>query len=224
MQKKKLFQIIAIILLASMLAMVAASQELEVCKETIVCGDAIPPMITALYPANGSYVNGLVGVVADAVDDGNNAERIAKIKFYIDGNLRLTDFSRPFSYTWNTNLETEGQHLVKARAYDLAGNWAERTNTVTVDRTPPIVNIINPLNGQTVSGTIPVNADANDNFVVSSVGFYIDGTIKFIDVTPPYSYSWNTAAYLNGNHSITARAVDKAYNAQTHTIIVNVSN
>ncbi len=43
------------------------------------------------------------------------------------------------------------------------------------DTTPPTVNIMNPTAGQTVSGSIPVAANASDNVAVASVQFFLDG-------------------------------------------------
>ena len=146
------------------------------------------------------------------------------MKFYVDLQFKFADFSRAFNYSWNTSSETEGSHSIKARAYDFAGNWAEKTNNVTVDRTFPTIRITNPLDGQTVSGTLIVSADANDNFGIAAVGFYIDGSAKVVDSIPPYQYSWNTLGYSNGIHSVAARAADRALNQTPQVIYVTVNN
>ena len=93
------------------------------------------------------------------------------------------------------------------------------------DTTPPTTSITAPANGATVSGTVSVTASASDDVGVTSVEFYIDGSLVATDTTSPYSYSWNTTAVANGSHSIYSRASDAAGNSGTSaTVNVTVSN
>jgi len=94
------------------------------------------------------------------------------------------------------------------------------------DTTPPTVNIANPAAGQTVSGTVPVAADASDNVAVRSVQFFLDGAALGSPVTtPPYSVNWNTATAANGSHTLTAQATDTSGNVGTSaSVAVTVQN
>jgi hypothetical protein len=93
------------------------------------------------------------------------------------------------------------------------------------DTTPPTTSITAPANGATVSGTVSVTASASDNVGVTSVQFYIDGSLAGTDTTSPYSYSWDTTAVANGSHSIYSKAYDAAGNVGTSsTVTVTVSN
>jgi YD repeat-containing protein len=98
-------------------------------------------------------------------------------------------------------------------------------NTATGDTTAPTVSISAPTAGATVSGTTTISATASDNVGVTSVGFYVDSTLKSTDTASPYSYAWDTTAYTNGAHSIYAIAYDAAGNSKTSTSVsVTVSN
>jgi len=99
------------------------------------------------------------------------------------------------------------------------------TEPETIDTQNPTVFVTYPPNGATVSGTIIIKADATDNNEVEKVEFYIDGTLKSIDASSPYEYSWNSTTYTNTLHTIMAKAHDAANNAGSSSVItVNVNN
>jgi len=94
------------------------------------------------------------------------------------------------------------------------------------DTTPPTVSMTAPANGTTVSGSVPVSANASDNVGVVGVQFKLDGNnLGNEDTSSPYSLSWDTTTASNANHSLTAVARDLAGNPTTATAItVTVSN
>ena len=70
----------------------------------------------------------------------------------------------------------------------------------------PVALVINPVTGQTVSGTIPVAARATDDVALKSVQFLVDGRALGRPVTePPYAVRWKTTAVTNGAHTLSAR-------------------
>jgi len=70
-----------------------------------------------------------------------------------------------------------------------------------------------------------VTASASDNVGVTSVGFYVDGTLKSTDSASPYSFAWDTTTYAAGSHTIYSKAYDAAGNVGTSTTItVTVDN
>ena len=186
--------------------------------------DNTDPEVEILNPVGGQIVMGDVNIVAEASDD-NEVERV---EFYIDGLLEETVLARPFDYLWKTTSADTGDHTIFARAYDTNANTAaSATITVTVDtildNTPPVVNIVNPINGQTVSGNVNIVADATDNNQVSKVEFYIDGLLETTVTDPPYNHTWNSNQVNAGIHNIFARAYDPNNNtAISPTITVTV--
>ncbi|MBL7738170.1 MAG: hypothetical protein JNK14_03055 [Chitinophagaceae bacterium] len=93
------------------------------------------------------------------------------------------------------------------------------------DTESPTVSISSPAPGN-VSGTINVNASANDNTGVAGVQFQLDGVnLGAEDAVAPYSITWNTATATNGVHSLTAVARDAAGNITTSAAVsVTVNN
>lgn len=96
--------------------------------------DTTPPTVSILFPPNGSTVSGAtVNITASASD---NTE-VTKVDFYIDAQLKSTDTSSPYSYTWDTTGYSNGSHTLMVKAYDPAGNSSSATRTVTVSNQTP---------------------------------------------------------------------------------------
>jgi hypothetical protein len=78
---------------------------------------AVPgaPSVTILSPGDGDEVEGAVMIEADASDDGG----ISRVEFWVDGVLKGSDGTPPYTQLWQTANESEGEHEVEAVAYDL---------------------------------------------------------------------------------------------------------
>ena len=95
------------------------------------------------------------------------------------------------------------------------------------DTTGPTVTILAPSKGATVSGAVNFQVSATDESGIQVVYFYIDDAEVSLDSTSPYQYSWNTTAYSNGSHKLSAKALDGADNQGTvadTNYTVNVDN
>jgi hypothetical protein len=94
-----------------------------------------------------------------------------------------------------------------------------------LDTEAPTVSIIAPPPGG-VSGTVTISVSANDNIGVSKVQFFLDGNpFESQDSIAPYNLVWNTRNVNNGDHTLTATAVDGEGNIGTSApIIVTVNN
>ena len=73
---------------------------------------------------------------------------------------------------------------------------------------PEPLEITNPSNNETVSGTVNVTCDADPEIV--KVEFYIDSesTPRSTDSTSPFSWSWDTTGDSDGSHTITVKGYD----------------
>ncbi|MFH1957900.1 MAG: Ig-like domain-containing protein [bacterium] len=179
------------------------------------------PSVSITNPADGATVSGTVSVTVSASDDNG----ISRVQFYIDGVIKSTDTSSPYSYSWDTTAESEGSHTVKVTAYDTANQTASVQHTVTVDNDPePSVSITSPADGATVSGTVSVTASASDDNGISKVEFYIDDTLKATDTSSPYSYSWDTTAESESSHIAKVTAYDTANQTASSQYTVTVDN
>ena len=187
--------------------------------------DTTLPSVSLTSPASGATVSGTTAIAASASDNVG----VAKVEFYVDGALRASDTTSPYSYSWNTTTSSNGSHTVMARAYDAANNSRSASRTVTVsnstsDTTLPSVSITSPTSGATVSGTLTIQASASDNVGVQSVTFAVDGSTKCTDTTASYACSWDSNTVSNGSHTLTATARDAAGNTRSHSLSINVQN
>ncbi|MCY3412004.1 MAG: S8 family serine peptidase [Candidatus Heimdallarchaeota archaeon] len=93
-----------------------------------------------------------------------------------------------------------------------------------VDTEAPTVAISDPSDGSTVSGVILVTATASDNQAMDRVEFYIDGGFISSDSSAPYTMTWDTTAYADGSHYITAMAYDASSNSASDIAYYTVDN
>ena len=109
---------------------------------------------------------------------------------------------------------------------DAAKAVAMALSTVsTADTTAPTVSVSNPLASSTVSGLVPVNANASDNVGVTKVELRVNGQLVATDSASPFAFSWDSTAVANGMASVVATAYDAAGNSTTSsTVSVNVAN
>jgi hypothetical protein len=181
--------------------------------------DATPPSVTITSPSNGSTVSGTVSIQVSATDN----VAVASVSLTVDGANIGTSTTVPYAFTWNA---TSGSHTIVATAKDAAGNTSSNTitvsqNVVSADVTAPTVSITSPASGSSVSGTVNVAVTASDNVGVKSVSLSVDGTVISTLSAAPYNFSWNSTNVADGNHSLTAKAIDAAGNTNSNSIIVN---
>jgi len=94
---------------------------------------------------------------------------------------------------------------------------------------PPTCTIIDPVNGQTLSGIHRVLVSATDDHEVAKVELRIDGG-TWIDITANYLeshyyYDWYTTSVSEGSHTLIARAIDAAgQTTNSPQITVTVDN
>jgi hypothetical protein len=175
-----------------------------------------PPTISITNPQFGSTVSGTVTVQATATDDYG----IAKVEFHVDSQLRSTDFSAPYSWSWDTTIDSNGSHTLAAVSQDTIGQTNTIVGPVTVSNiidSPPLVTITNPPAGSEISGTVIVDVTATDDFGVTKVEFFVDSQLRGTDFSAPYSWAWDTTVDSDGSHSLAAVAHDTI--GQTNTIV-----
>lgn len=90
---------------------------------------------------------------------------------------------------------------------------------------PPTVAFTNPLEGNTVSGVVTLNATATDNVGVTQFFFAVDGD-PFGPNMPsgPYTINWDSTTVPNGPHTLKATATDAAGNNERQIINIIVNN
>lgn len=177
-------------------------------------------VITA--PTAGNRVRQSTTISANAIDSESGIE---KVEFFVDGPLHATDTATPYSYNWDTTLNSNGNHNLTIRTTNGAGVAATTAATVVyVDNAVPSVNLTAPASGARVNNATTISATANDNDSIKRVEFHLypEGTMIDLDTTAPYSISWNANAATEGNHTLRATAYDQADNTAISEIPIYV--
>lgn len=155
MNKKKILIVIIGLITISSIIFQACKKKEEV--------DNVKPSVSILSPATGSEFNegATVNIKVDATDD----KEVRKVYFYIDGEIRSTDNSAPYEYSWNT-VGKVGTHTLKAEAEDPSNNkGVSSVVNITVkaieENTPPVANFtVSPEQG-TLNTDFAFNASSS---------------------------------------------------------------
>ncbi|HAU32371.1 MAG TPA: hypothetical protein DCW46_09020 [Desulfotomaculum sp.] len=183
--------------------------------------DNTPPTVNWVTPLEGSFVSGTVTLSATATDNvgvsgvtfeySNNGG--ATYNFIATVNTPLGD---TYATNWNTVPLPSGPYKLRATAADQCNNTAQAIINVTVDNTPPTVQIPSPPDGTTVFGMVPLLVTAQDNECLSKVELYIDGQLVYTEhveggaKTTEFIFDWDTTQYSEGPHTVKAVATDCA--------------
>jgi hypothetical protein len=137
-------------------------------------------------------------------------------------------FARKPTRTYYVN----GGHL-RARTPDprtialtmlIAGRQEGATIVLHLDQRP-IVHIANPSRGETVSGVVPVSADATGGTPIAFVQFTLDGRPLGRRINAqPYAIEWDTQRVRHGRHVLGARVTDVAGHSSRTRLRVVVRN
>ena len=140
-----------------------------------------------------------------------------------------TDATAPFSITWDTTDQANGNVQLLGYAYDMANNRGISPvisvtvdNPVVEDTSPPEVFILSPSATNTVSGTVNIDISAQDNIGIALVKCYVDDVLKGTTTADTLSCSWNTRKATVGLHTIRATAEDTAGLVSSTEIQVDV--
>jgi len=192
--------------------------------------DNTVPVISITSPTDGSTVSGSSFSLSATASDN---VAVSDVQFKIDGNTNIgsEDTTSPYSVPFDSTLVSNGIHTIYAIARDSSNNYATSTATVTVsnivpDNTAPVVSIVTPVNNSLVSGSsVLFTASASDNISLAGVRFMIDGlSLGSEDTSSPYTISFNSSSYADGNHTLSAIARDSSNNFATSSIVINISN
>jgi hypothetical protein len=184
--------------------------------------DPSAPTAAITSPTDGGTVSGTATVTATPSDDVG----VTRVELWVDGALKATSTSAPYSFAWDTASVSDGPHWIFARAYDAVGNYgtAAMTNLTvnngTADTAAPSVAIVDPSSGTNVFGPTTITATASDDTAVTSVDIAVDNTTVATDTSAPYTATWDAAGASAGTHMITATARDAAGKSASATVNV----
>lgn len=197
---------------------------------TVQNSDEIPPTVLILYPSDGStFFEGQIVPISVQADDNIG---VKQVDFYIDGVLQFSDSTADYLYNWNTTgYGDNGPHSIYVKAIDFANNNNSQLISVTVaavppDTTAPVITLIHPQSGSTVSDTVKVVPEISDASPIDRVEYFVDGNIDFTATQAPFEYDWDVTGFSNGStHNIFARAYDIYANGGVSNVLsVTIQN
>ncbi|MBI3114978.1 MAG: hypothetical protein HYZ09_00595 [Candidatus Kerfeldbacteria bacterium] len=179
---------------------------------TVANVDPNPPSVVFTAPTPGSTLTNPITFAADATDDVG----VWKVEFY-QGSA-TTPFTLNFQPPYRNTLSlTPGPTTLRARAYDLVGNWTEASVSFTIlDTTPPTIRFLSPRSNATISEIYTFSVYSTDNLGVAWIELFVDSeTQPFATVTPTGSQTnipVDTRWFTNDRHDFHAKAYDAAGN------------
>ena len=96
--------------------------------------------------------------------------------------------------------------------------------TVVHDDEPPSVELMLPIAGSLVRGTIAVEASASDQNGVAEIEFRLDGSLVGLDSVAPFRVNLDTRVVADGPRTLSAIARDRAGNVASGSAQVTVDN
>ncbi len=183
---------------------------------TMTVADTTAPTVAITSPAANATIGGTVTFTASASDN----VRVSKVEFYVNGSLKGSDTTTPYSFSWNSKSVANGSYSITARAYDAAGNVTQSAAVVVtvkngvVDTIAPAVSITSPVANSTIKGTVCAVVSVSDNVGVTKVEYYVSGRLDKTVTVSPFGYCVATTAAYNGSYSMYAKAYDAAGNVK----------
>jgi hypothetical protein len=173
---------------------------------TAVFVDTHWPEVTLTAPGTGVH-RGTIALRADASDN----VRVQKVVFTAGRDSVATDTSAPYTATFDTHRAGDGALAIQATAYDTAGHTTSQSRTITVDNTPPSLNVAGP-DGQTFGpgSTQRWTIDATDSSGLASVRCRV-APADAVDCSDGMTVS----AMPEGQYSLEVVATDKAGNTRS---------
>jgi len=126
-----------------------------------------------------------------------------------------------------TDLGASGwdQYYGYGRVNAAAAVQAAVDNIPVIDSEAPVVEILDPLSGATVSDLVTVDVDAFDNVGVVRAELWVNNTSVAVDTSSPFAFTWDSKGVTNGAANLVVRAFDAAGNMTvSNNVSVNVDN
>jgi M6 family metalloprotease-like protein len=137
--------------------------------------------------------------------------------------------STPFDGTFDSRLFRNGLVGFSANIMDSSGNSTYlATKYLNIynepDIEPPNLTLLNLKEGDVLSNTVEISAQASDNVKVKMVNLALDGTQVASMTVSPYVTKLDTKKFTAGKHTITLTAIDYANNQRSVSLNVEFFN
>ncbi len=166
-------------------------------------------------------------IVSPAASSGHNVSSVNVVWSAFDNTSSVIGYQfRMDNGSWSATLSTsdlfdgiaDGWHIISVRAYDSAGNCAEKRIDVLVDTRAPQVIIIGPVEGQkTNSSEVRFNWTATDaTSGVLGMRYRLNGGAW--SALEPFASKDFMAAFDDGHYTMQVQAFDSLNNVASETV------
>lgn len=206
-----------------------AARALQAVSAATANVDTQAPIVSITSPASGATVTGLTSVNVSATDNVS----VSEVELRVNNTIVAIDTTYPFAFSWDSAGVPNGLATLTAIAVDEAGNSkvsssvsvnvSNGTVIVAKDTTPPVVRIVNPVEGNISGKNVAVSVNASDDSGTSGIklSIYIDGSLKASGTGGTLGYNWNIRGKGSaGTHVIQAVAEDAAGNRASSSVTV----
>jgi hypothetical protein len=150
----------------------------------------------------------------------NGAE--SQTEVWLDG-VRIDELSKTESLSTTPVRRVQIGENATGRTYNILFDNVT-VHTSLINMTPPEVTLSEPFDNAIVREDVAISAVGSDDVGIDQVEFFANGTLIGADFTEPYSLIWDSTAVGDGPVTLTARAVDTAFNTTVssgHSVIVD---
>jgi Bacterial Ig domain len=176
-------------------------------------------------PKPFSYVRGALSIQGTATDANFQRYRLDYGKGLNPDHWQqidtdhLTSISNGQLAIWDTSA-LDGLYSLRLTVIRADNSIEQTVIQVTVDNTPPTIQMLQPNNGKTFQMSdefVTIQPNVNDNVSMSKVEFYVDNQLIATSTLSPYNERWTITA--PGTHTIQVRAYDTAGNVATGPLV-----
>ncbi len=168
------------------------------CSGSVAAG---PAAIT--YPRQFEYIKGTIIITGNAKLDGFQLYRLEYGPGLnpVEWNQLGGDHNSPVDNApmeiWNTEDQAEGLYTLQLTVLRGDNSFERHAVQVTIDNTPPQAEIVNPPDGKVYEFEndeyVNLQVDANDNFAMDRVEYYLDNKKIGETTVAPYNMRWTLA-------------------------------
>lgn len=189
------------------------------------------PTVEITSHVSGQSVDGIQLINASASDD----KGVARVTYWINGELIYTDYQEPYRYQWSTSLLESGVYELQVKAHDVKGNVDSsvvmlNVNSPVVSDPPetnnsgPNITINAPTNGTTIDrrGKTTIDISVNDPDGVKNTIVYVNNNrVKSCRTKTECVFILRNGKFKVGSENILkVKSIDKLKNVSFEEIVV----
>ncbi|MFC1996956.1 Ig-like domain-containing protein [Chloroflexota bacterium] len=159
--------------------------------------------IDLLNLTENQMVSGNVKIIPDV----SAPAEVEKIDIALDGVALTNVLIPPYEYTWDSTTVDPGTHKITVIATDRVGNKGQADINLIVEE-PISIQITEPMDGSTVSGSTMILTDITSYLDVERVELFVDSVLQQTIESEPYGFDWDLSTVTAGSHKISVSATD----------------